>query len=235
MKKGDLRRQAILDTAEKLFFERGYEETSVQDILNELKMSKGGFYHHFASKMAVLNAVSVRRAEQRYSVAAREIRASALPAVERLNRLLSMLNLFERETPAFVSMVLNICYRGGEVAMLESMKGVTMEKLSPLMDEIILQGLREDAFYTRQPGGIGRLILLLAHNINDEAARLLIEGAGKPESVVLVIDALNVYRDTVELILNAPYGSVRIFDVDRALKVCRAVMRDFEDPGEEAE
>ena len=50
MKKGDLRRQAILDTAEALFFERGYEETSVQDILDAMELSKGGFYHHFESK-----------------------------------------------------------------------------------------------------------------------------------------------------------------------------------------
>ena len=62
MKKGDLRRQAILDTAEALFFERGYEETSVQDILDAMELSKGGFYHHFESKMAVLEAVSARRA-----------------------------------------------------------------------------------------------------------------------------------------------------------------------------
>jgi len=37
----------------------------------------------------------------------------------------------------------------------------------------------------------------------------------------------------VELILNAPYGSVRLFDVDRVLKVCRAVLKDFEPPKEE--
>ena len=82
MKKGDLRRQAILDTAEALFFQRGYEETSVQDILNAMGLSKGGFYHHFESKMAVLEAVSARRAEQKYSQAARELRASSLGALE---------------------------------------------------------------------------------------------------------------------------------------------------------
>jgi AcrR family transcriptional regulator len=228
MKKGELRRLGILDTAEKLFFERGYEETSVQDILDAMGLSKGGFYHHFDSKMAVLNAVSVRRAEQRYSVALREIRASSLGAVEKLNRLLSLLNLFEREAPAFVSMVLNVCYRGGNTAMLDSMKAVTLEKLAPVLDEIIAQGMRDGVLYTRQPGGIARLILMLAHDINDEAARMLVDGLGKPECVVALIDVMNVYRDTVELILNAPHGSVRLFDIDRVLKVCRAVLSDFE-------
>ena len=44
---------------------------------------------------------------------------------------------------------------------------------------------------------------------------------------------LNVYRDTVELILNAPYGSVRLFDIDRVLKVCRALLPGLEKTEEE--
>ena len=229
MKKGDLRRQAILDTAEALFFERGYEETSVQDILDAMGLSKGGFCHHFESKMAVLEAVSARRAEQKFSQAARELRASSLGALDKLNRLFSLVNLFEREQPEFVLMVLNVCFRGGDAALLRSIREVTLHHLGPLMDEIIAQGLRDGVFYTRQAGGIGRLLLLLAHDVEDEAARLLVDGEGKPESVVAVIDTLNVYRDTVELILNAPYGSVRLFDVDRVLKVCRALLPGLEE------
>lgn len=233
MKKGDLRRQEILKTAEKLFLTRGYEATSVQDILDALELSKGGFYHHFASKMEVLEAVSLSRAQQRYSAFAREMRASTLGAVEKLNRLFMMVNLFEREQQEFVSMVLKVCYRGGDKTLLYSMRRVSMEKLEPLLSEIIAQGMREGAFYTRQPGGVGRLLLLLAHDVNDEVAHILVEGVDQPESVVAVVDALNVYRDTVELILNAPYGSVRLFDVDRVLRVCRAAMREAEPQQEE--
>ena len=39
MRRGDDRRQALLDTAERLFYARGYEQTSVQDILDELHFS----------------------------------------------------------------------------------------------------------------------------------------------------------------------------------------------------
>lgn len=44
MRKGDEKRQAILDVAEKLFYTKGYEATSVQDILDVLDTSKGSFY-----------------------------------------------------------------------------------------------------------------------------------------------------------------------------------------------
>ena len=67
MKKGDLRKQEILNTAETLFCRNGYEQTSIQDILDLLNSSKGSFYHHFVSKEALLEGICKRRAEQIYN------------------------------------------------------------------------------------------------------------------------------------------------------------------------
>ena len=57
MKKGDLMRDEILAAAEELFFTNGYEDTGVQDILDALKLSKGGFYHYFNSKESVMREI----------------------------------------------------------------------------------------------------------------------------------------------------------------------------------
>ena len=62
VKKGDARREELLATAERLFYTKGYEQTSVQDIINEMHFSKGGFYHHFDSKLALLDAICEARA-----------------------------------------------------------------------------------------------------------------------------------------------------------------------------
>ena len=64
MRKGDEKRQELLQAAERLFCQQGYEKTSVQDILNDIALSKGGFYHHFASKEEVLTALCERRAQR---------------------------------------------------------------------------------------------------------------------------------------------------------------------------
>lgn len=49
----------ILDSARRLFIEKGYEKTSIQDILNDLgDLSKGGLYHHFKSKEAILDRLN---------------------------------------------------------------------------------------------------------------------------------------------------------------------------------
>lgn len=56
----------IITTASSLFLEKGYEQTSIQDILDALHLSKGGLYHHFASKEEILIAVIKRHGELTY-------------------------------------------------------------------------------------------------------------------------------------------------------------------------
>ena len=54
----EVTRRRILDAAQKLFFTKGYEHTTMRDIIDELgDLSKGAIYHHFASKQAILDAL----------------------------------------------------------------------------------------------------------------------------------------------------------------------------------
>lgn len=48
----------ILDAARRLFAEKGYEKTSVQDIISATGLSKGAVYHHFRSKEAILDRLN---------------------------------------------------------------------------------------------------------------------------------------------------------------------------------
>jgi AcrR family transcriptional regulator len=55
----------ILDVAFRLFIEKGYERTSIQDIIDNLGgLSKGAIYHHFRSKEDILVAVTDRMTEE---------------------------------------------------------------------------------------------------------------------------------------------------------------------------
>ncbi len=55
-RKPDERRIEILDTAMNLFLNKGYENTSVEDITNTMKVAKGSFYNYFKSKQEVFEA-----------------------------------------------------------------------------------------------------------------------------------------------------------------------------------
>ena len=64
IKKADERQAEILETARGLFLSRGYDATTVNDLIQAIGISKGAFYHHFASKEDVLSALVWSMAEQ---------------------------------------------------------------------------------------------------------------------------------------------------------------------------
>ena len=51
------KRTEILNTAQKLVYTIGYDQMTIQDILDETKMSKGAFYHYFKSKGDLLEGL----------------------------------------------------------------------------------------------------------------------------------------------------------------------------------
>ena len=51
------KRNGILDAMQRFVYTKGYEQMTIQDILDDLQISKGAFYHYFDSKQAVLEAL----------------------------------------------------------------------------------------------------------------------------------------------------------------------------------
>lgn len=50
-------RQALIDAARELFAERGYADTSIEDVVQRARVTRGALYHHFESKSALFRAV----------------------------------------------------------------------------------------------------------------------------------------------------------------------------------
>jgi AcrR family transcriptional regulator len=63
VKEHDVRKTEIIHAAEKLFAERGYDETPVEAIISEVGIAKGTFYHYFVSKEDLLDAIIFHIAE----------------------------------------------------------------------------------------------------------------------------------------------------------------------------
>ena len=63
VKEHDERKNEIIDTASHIFAQKGYDKTSVNDILNAIGIAKGTFYHYFKSKEEVLDAVIAKATE----------------------------------------------------------------------------------------------------------------------------------------------------------------------------
>ena len=227
MKKGDLRRGQILDTAEKLFFEQGYDRTSIQDILDALRLSKGGFYHYFDAKETVLREICERRWVGRYERIRLEQIAARKNPVDKLNQLLTQANLFEAEDVRFAALLLKLCYRDRDASIRDYRRRVLIDQLAPQVSDVILEGVEAGKLHSRFPLGIGRLLLLLACDINDEACEILTADPENPDRMIRIIELLNTYRESVEMLCGAPYGSIRLFDPAQMLDTWHGVMEEL--------
>ena len=213
MRKGDQSRKKIIDAAEKLFAEKGYAATSVQDILNALDMSKGGFYHYFDTKMELLTEVCARRTEESYSRGVEYVRGMRGGPVEKLNAAVKLVNMLDREGPAMLGTLTEMGMSGDDALVLRKLRDTTMRMVAPLIEEIIDVGVREKQFTVRRPRETARMITLLALDVNEEAARDIADNFRSPDCAFGVLDMLTTYRSAIETLVNAPYGSIELFDL----------------------
>lgn len=72
----------IVSAAWKLFYEQGYDDTTVEDIIYESETSKGSFYHYFEGKDALLGSLSMVF-DEKYEALKAEMPAQ-MPAVDKL-------------------------------------------------------------------------------------------------------------------------------------------------------
>lgn len=77
----------ILDVATRLFIEKGYDATSLQDIINDTKLSKGAIYHHFASKEEILEAIFNHIGEENTTALAKVRDDNSLNGIEKLRNI----------------------------------------------------------------------------------------------------------------------------------------------------
>lgn len=227
MKKGELRKEAIMKTAEKLFFEKGYGETSIQDILDALSISKGGFYHYFDSKNALLEEICRQRSEHDIQRLQAELFSGKFSPVQKLNLLLSALNLFGREEPAYAALVLKVSYVDGDVHFRDQLRSYMLENLRPMVDEVLREGMADGSFFTRNPGQLGRLILMLGYDVNDEVCRILAAEFDNPDCVIRIIDLMDAYRESIESLCGAPFGSILLFNLEQLLTAFRQTAEEL--------
>lgn len=88
MTQGHDTRQRLLDTAEKLFYARSYEDVGVQEICREAGVKKGSFYHFFPSKRDLTLAILEVSWERYRETMLAQVFARDIPPLQRIERLL---------------------------------------------------------------------------------------------------------------------------------------------------
>ena len=92
-KEAEERRNEILDAADELFGQKGFDGTSTNDILEKVGIARGTLYYHFKSKEDIMDSL-VDRYSVRLLGSAQEIAADeSIPVVERIIRVVISINL----------------------------------------------------------------------------------------------------------------------------------------------
>lgn len=224
MKKGEDRRQLLIDTAEKLFYAKGYEQTSVQDILDELHFSKGGFYHHFESKFALLEAICTQRAQQCCEAARTAVEQCEGSAPDKINALFKTSGIWQSDSMDFISLLIRVAYREDGALMREKMKQRQLELILPILERVIHEGVREGVFFVPRGGGMAAMIFRLGAQLSDEIAFILHGAKQEQEALGAIAEKLNLYRYAIERLLGAPYGSIILLDMSDLAAVCRNIL-----------
>jgi AcrR family transcriptional regulator len=105
-----LKRNQILDATQRLIYTKGYEQMSIQDILDELKISKGAFYHYFDSKPALLEAVLERMQHESKQALLPIVQDPHLDALEKLQRFFDTSVRWKTARKAFLIELLRVWY-----------------------------------------------------------------------------------------------------------------------------
>lgn len=153
--------QLILDVAFRLFIEKGYEHTSIQDIINNLGgLSKGAIYHHFKSKEDILVAVTDRMTAESNRMLAAIRDRSDLSGIEKLKTIFK--ESISRPVQNDIFTVAPDFHNNPK--LLFSLLHDTIEEAAPnYILPIIKQGIADGSIQTEYPEQLAELILLAAN------------------------------------------------------------------------
>ena len=205
MRKGEEKRQELLNAAEKLFCAKGYEGTSVQDILNVAEMSKGGFYHHFASKEDVIKALCARRAERALAYT-EDALSKAESSMGRINAVLRGFMPLRREESTFVDMLRPVMNTPEGRAIAMTYQDALETVFLPLLKAEIAAAAAVEVVCPPVKDTESMILNLVNHCWMQAVARQMDQ--------LDMLNLLSKYRRAVEVLLDAPYGSVEIVRVE---------------------
>jgi TetR/AcrR family transcriptional regulator, transcriptional repressor for nem operon len=206
------RRSEILNAAYKLIYTRGYEQMSIQDILDEQKISKGAFYHYFDSKQALLEAVIDRMIQEGLRLIQPIVQDPALLALEKFRIYFQTAGRWKTGQKEFLLALLRAWYRDENLVVRQKLISRGYEQIAPVLSLIIHQGVGEGVMNNPYPDQASEVAYALMMGLGDNMARYLLSDEPRETIEEKVLVSLAAYTDALERVLGAPAGSLQLMD-----------------------
>jgi len=151
IKKYDERKREFLNTAQELFFTKGYEQTSVEAIIKKMRLSKGTFYYYFKSKEDLLDQLTCKMGEKILEEVKKIADREDLDAVAKLNKAYAVTGNIKLENIELLKVLIEVLYNDRNLFFRYKIFLKFTELITPEFTKIIRQGVNEKLFNTPYP------------------------------------------------------------------------------------
>ena len=207
-----VRRDAFLDVAQRLIQTKGYEQMSIQDVLDELETSRGALYHYFDSKQALLDGVVDRFADGAMSAVAPILADPHLPALRKLEKVLGGIASFKAERKQLVLAIMEVWNSDGNALVREKLRRLAARRLEPILAAVIRQGMDEGIVTSNSPDEMARVLMYLIQGYQELAGEHFLARQAGTISFEVVLRTYAAFTEAFERILGIPPGSVTLTD-----------------------
>ena len=152
------KKEQILDVSLSLFLEKGYDNTSISDILSNLNIARGTLYYHFESKEAIMDTIIERSVKNAIEEAKSIVFRKGLTVQEKMFTLFSstsMKRLSGRE------LMIDYLNQPQNALFHEKINRSFIQKIVPLLGDIIKEGVEEGTFINAYPYESAEMILVM--------------------------------------------------------------------------
>lgn len=167
VKDADERKNEILDIAAELFAAKGYDTTTISDIIEKAGVARGTVYYHFKSKESVMDAL-IERTNTELLLGAKKIAEDkSIPVMDRLLQALLSMSL-ESDAPIIEHM-----HKPQNALMHQKTHFAMLEGIPPILTEIAEDGIKEGIFDTPFPYETVEMIIAYVNTVFDDYAQSL--------------------------------------------------------------
>jgi len=209
-----VRRDEILDAAQRLIYSVGYERMTIRDILDDLQISNGAFYHYFVSKQALLEALVERMMDTIEQITHPILHDPHLTACNKLQALFETASRWETEQKALILPLLRVWYRDDNAIVRERVRAMSIKRVAPLFTTIIRQGNQEGGFSVSNPDEVGELVVTLIQGMEQAIAELLLTMDANTDAQFRIESVIAAYTIALERVLGAPTNSLYLVDAE---------------------
>jgi AcrR family transcriptional regulator len=204
-----VKRNEILEAAQRLVFTKGYEQMTIQDILDCLQISKGAFYHYFDSKPALLLALVERIGDQVVQLVIPIVHDPTLGALDKLHRFFDTLDRGKLAHKEFMLAYMRVWYADENAIVRHKLYIARVKLFTPWLEEMIRQGVEEGVLTTPYPDQAARMVISLQEDLGYATVELLLSEEHLLDDLPHFERIIEAWVDALERVLGAPAGCLR--------------------------